>query len=101
MAANPDALSPSLTAAVVDADRRNVRDARADSVFQWTVAAAGMFVLCALAGAALSMLWGGRQAFATFGFGFLTSTDWNAVNHQFGALVPIYGTLVTALIAMI
>jgi len=101
MAANPDALSPSLTAAVVDADRRNVRDARADSVFQWTVAAAGMFVLCALAGAALSMLWGGRQAFATFGFGFLTSTDWDAVNHQFGALVPIYGTLVTALIAMI
>jgi phosphate transport system permease protein len=81
--------------------RRNVRDARADRTFRGIVAAAGFFVLLALAGAALSMLWGGREAFGTFGLGFLWSTDWDAVNHRFGALVPIYGTLVTALIAML
>ena len=101
MAANSSAITTTITAAIVDADRRNARDARADGAFRWIVTAAGIFVLLALAGAALSMLWGGREAFSTFGLGFLFSTEWDAVNHHFGALVPIYGTLVTALIAMI
>ena len=99
MAATSRAITPTLTAAIVDADRRNARDARADGAFRWLVTAAGIFVLLALAGAALSMLWGGREAFSTFGAGFLFSTEWDAVNHRFGALVPVYGTLVTALIA--
>ena len=47
------------------------------------------------------MLLGGREAFATFGWKFLISTEWDAVGGHFGALVPIYGTLVTALIAMV
>ncbi|MBA8884337.1 phosphate ABC transporter permease subunit PstC [Dokdonella fugitiva] len=101
MAANSSVITPAITAAIVDADRRSARDARADRAFRWIVTAAGIFVLLALAGAALSMLRGGREAFSTFGLGFLFSTEWDAVNHHFGALVPIYGTLVTALIAMI
>jgi len=95
------AIPSTMTVAVGHANRRNTRDARADGCFRWIVAAAGLFVLIALLGAALSMLWGGREAFGTFGFGFLWSTDWDAVNHKFGAMVPIYGTLVTALIAML
>jgi phosphate transport system permease protein len=101
MAANSSAVTASLTNAIVDAGRRDVRDARADGLFRWIVAAAGMLVLAALVGTALSMLWGGREAFDTFGFGFLFSTEWDAVDHKFGALVPIYGTIVTALIAML
>ena len=58
-------------------------------------------MLIALLGAAFSMLWGGREAFGTFGWSFLWSSDWDAVQKKFGALVPIYGTLVTALIAML
>ena len=95
------AILATMTTPLADANRRNVRDARADGTFRWLVTAAGMLVLAALAGAALSMLWGGREAFSTFGFGFLFSTDWDPVNHHFGALVPIYGTLVTASIAML
>ena len=37
---------------------------------------------------------------ATFGFGFLTSPEWNPVTDEFGALVPINGTLVTSGIAL-
>ncbi|MBU6504876.1 MAG: phosphate ABC transporter permease subunit PstC [Betaproteobacteria bacterium] len=37
----------------------------------------------------------------TFGLGFLWSDDWDPVRDQFGALVPIYGTLVSSLIAML
>jgi phosphate transport system permease protein len=78
-----------------------VRDARLDRGFRWLVAAAGIFVLAALVGAALSMLWGGRLAFETFGWKFLTTAEWDVPASNFGALVPIYGTLVTAAIAML
>ena len=82
-------------------DRRERHDQRADRGFRWLVTAAGVFVLVSLAAAALSMLWGGREAFAKFGVGFLWSNEWDAVQQQFGALVPIYGTVVTAVIAMV
>src|SRR5580700_8024693 len=36
-----------------------------------------------------------------FGFGFLTSSMWNPVSGQFGALPFIYGTVVTSAIALI
>jgi phosphate transport system permease protein len=35
-----------------------------------------------------------------FGFGFLTSSEWNPVTGQFGALPFIYGTVVTSVIAL-
>jgi len=87
--------------AVPDVAARALKDAAAERLFKGLFAGAGWFVLVVLIGAALSMLWGGREAFSTFGFGFLTSSDWDPVQHKFGALVPIYGTLVTALIAML
>ncbi|TWI10552.1 phosphate ABC transporter permease subunit PstC [Aerolutibacter ruishenii] len=79
---------------------RDAKDARADRGFRWLVTAAGIFVLVALIAVAFSMLWGGREALQKFGLGFLFSKAWNPVELEFGALVPIYGTIVTALIAM-
>ena len=76
-------------------------DAIADRGFRWLVTGAGILVLAALAAAMLSMAHGGRDAFAKFGFGFLWSDSWDPVGQQFGALVPIYGTVVTAAIAML
>ena len=90
-----------LPAAVIDASRRAERDARADKLFRGLLAAAGIFVLVTLIGIALSMLWGGREALAQFGIGFFFSAEWDPVNQKFGALIPIYGTLVSALIAML
>ncbi len=72
-----------------------------DRVFRLLTASAAWLVLLLLLGAALSMAWGGRLAFQTFGWGFLTSMDWDAVQHKFGALVPIYGTLVSSALAML
>ncbi|MEP6483384.1 MAG: phosphate ABC transporter permease subunit PstC [Rudaea sp.] len=77
------------------------RDAVTDKLFKTIFASAGWLVLILLIGVAASMLWGGRLAFETFGWNFLISSDWDAVQHKFGALVPIYGTIVTALIAML
>src|SRR5688500_11757731 len=83
------------------ASHDDARDQRADRGFRWLVTAAGVFVLVALAAAALSMLWGGRAAFEEFGLSFLWSDVWDPVGQKFGALVSIYGTVVTALIAMV
>ncbi|MBK6436826.1 MAG: phosphate ABC transporter permease subunit PstC [Rhodanobacteraceae bacterium] len=88
-------------ALIAAAERRAIRDARHDLRFRGLVATAGGFVLLALGGAALSMLWGGWETFSTFGLDFVTSSNWDAIDQQFGAWVPIYGTLVTAAIAMI
>lgn len=61
--------------------------------------AAGIVVLFA---AMLVVLWiESRPALEAFGFGFLTSTAWNPVTQQFGAVIAIVGTLVSTLIAMV
>lgn len=36
-----------------------------------------------------------------FGWHFLTSTDWDPVNNQFGALPFIYGTIISSLLALL
>ncbi len=83
------------------ASPRDERDARQDRLFRWILVATVAFVLLALASAALSMLWGGRHALLHQGISFFYSAEWNPVENKYGALAPIYGTLVTALIAMI
>ena len=75
--------------------------ASADRVFHFITASAAWFVLILLGAIALSMAWGGRLAFKTFGWRFITSSEWDAVAGHFGALVPIYGTIVTSAIALI
>src|SRR6202008_2788078 len=44
---------------------------------------------------------GAWPALQTFGFGFLVTEVWNPVTEKFGALAPIYGTLVTSALAML
>ena len=81
--------------------QRDRRDTRNDRVFKTVLTLVAIFVLFSLAGAALSMLWGGRSVLASQGLDFFFSSDWNPVENKYGALVPIYGTVVTAIIAML
>src|SRR3546814_725325 len=80
---------------------RDHKDASNDRLFRYVLVATVVFVLLALAGAALSMLWGGRHALEASGLDFFFTADWNPVENRYGALVPIYGTIVTAMIAMV
>ncbi|WP_374381853.1 phosphate ABC transporter permease subunit PstC [Thermomonas sp.] len=90
-----------MTTLAPPASARDIADARADRRFRWILTATALFVLLTLAGAALSMLWGGRSVLAHEGLDFFLSSDWNPVEDKYGALVPIYGTIVTAVIAML
>lgn len=80
---------------------RDVADARADRGFRWLVTTAGVFVLISLAAAAFSMLWGGREALQKFGLAFFWRDAWDPVLQDFGALVPIFGTIITSIIALL
>ncbi len=42
-----------------------------------------------------------QPAIQQYGLGFITSTEWDPANLQFGALVYIYGSLVSAAIALV
>jgi phosphate transport system permease protein len=77
------------------------KGAGSDRAFELVTAGAALLVLILLLATAASMAWGGRLAFQTFGWEFITSTEWDAVGGHFGALVPIYGTLVTAFLALL
>ncbi len=72
-----------------------------DPAFRVIVAAAAFFVLISLGAAALSMFVGGLPAFRKFGLAFVYTSEWNPVRQEFGALVPIFGTLVTSMLAML
>ncbi len=80
---------------------RAKRDGRFDFIFRALVASAGGFVLLAMLGAMLSMFLGGREAFSTFGWSFFTTENWDVGAGQYGALVPIFGTVMTSLLAIL
>src|SRR6266851_3582794 len=72
-----------------------------DVAFRHLTRAAAVMVLLILSGVILSLVIGAMPALKNFGAGFLVSQRWNPVTENFGALAPIYGTLVTSLIAMV
>ena len=72
----------------------------ADFAFRYLTALFAALVLLILGGVIIALIDGALPALRTFGFGFLTAEAWNPVTETFGALAPIYGTLVTSAIAM-
>jgi phosphate transport system permease protein len=72
-----------------------------DTTFRLLTRAAVLGVLILLSGVILSLVIGSVPAFRAFGLGFVGSEVWNPVTEQFGALAPIYGTLLTSFIAMV
>lgn len=72
-----------------------------DAIFRGLVTGAGIGVLLLLGGIILVMVGGGVKAFQTFGLNFLTSSVWNPVTQHFGALAPVFGTIVTSLIGLV
>jgi phosphate transport system permease protein len=72
-----------------------------DTIFRALTRAAAIGVLVILGGVIISLIDGSLPAFRAFGLNFLVEERWNPVTERFGALAPIYGTLVTSFIAML
>jgi phosphate transport system permease protein len=71
-----------------------------DAVFRVLTRSAALAVLLLLGGVILSLILGALPALRAFGLEFFTTEVWNPVTEKFGALAPVYGTLVTSIIAM-
>ena len=86
-----------------DESRRRAlsRFALGDSLFRGATFGAAVLVLVLLGGVILSLAIGSFPALTKFGAGFLTTQSWNPVTEKFGAIAPIYGTIMTSIIAML
>jgi phosphate transport system permease protein len=82
-------------------DTRLKRQHLMDLAFRNTTRLFAFLVFAILAGIVVSLLIGSLPAIKAFGFKFLVSAEWNPVTDQFGALVPIIGTLSTSIIALL
>lgn len=77
------------------------RQKRLDGAFVWTTKLSALLVLLTLGGIMLSLVFGAIPSIREFGLNFYTSSNWDPVAGQFGALAPIYGTIVTSIIAVV
>lgn len=76
------------------------RQALWDKLFINTTRLFAFLVLISLSGILLSLLIGALPSMQKFGLSFFTSMEWDTVQGHYGALAPIYGTLMTSLIAL-
>ncbi len=72
-----------------------------DILFRNVTRLSAFAVLVLLVAIIVSLIIGSLPSIKAFGFQFLTSAEWNPVTDEFGALVPIVGTLVTSAIALL
>ncbi len=73
-----------------------------DAVFRNLTFLSALSVLLILGGVLISLFIGAWPAFREFGFfGFISSQSWNPVTEKFGALAPIYGTVIASFIALL
>ena len=89
--------TPDLIIRTLTARRAGAGDIR----FRLTTMAAAILVLLIFTGVVASLILGAMPAIKAFGFGFITTEAWSPARDRFGALGPIYGTLVTSAIAML
>src|SRR6201988_2339304 len=72
-----------------------------DVVFRSLTFLFALLVLLILGGVIVALVGGALPALRTFGLSFFVTEIWNPVTKKFGALAPIYGTLVTSAVAML
>ena len=72
-----------------------------DRIFATAATLSGVFVLALLGTIIVLLFIGGLPAFRAFGPHFLVSPDWNPVTERFGALVSVYGTVASAVLALV
>ncbi len=72
-----------------------------DRLFRLSTGFLAFLVLALLAGFAVVLAMESRLSLAKFGLGFFTSSNWDPVSEEFGALPFVYGTVATSAIALL
>jgi phosphate transport system permease protein len=82
-------------------EARRKRQNWLDILFRSVTRLSAFAVLALLVAIIASLIIGSQLAIKAFGINFLFGTQWDPVAEQFGALIPILGTLATAGIALL
>ncbi|MFZ1548276.1 MAG: phosphate ABC transporter permease subunit PstC [Candidatus Nitrotoga sp.] len=72
-----------------------------DILFRNITRLSAFAVLLLLVAIIVSLIIGSIPSMKAFGFSFLTSAEWDPVTNEYGAFVPIVGTLTTSAIALL
>jgi len=72
-----------------------------DFIFHKSTLFFALSVLIALVGIIISLIINAWPALSEFGLGFFFTIEWDIINGQFGGLIAVFGTVVTALIALL
>jgi phosphate transport system permease protein len=77
--------------------RRPASDRLVDGGFRNLTIVLASFVAITLLAIFITVFQGAREAMQTFGLTFITTSNWNPVDNEYGAFTAIYGTLVSAI----
>ncbi|HSB37786.1 MAG TPA: phosphate ABC transporter permease subunit PstC [Gaiellaceae bacterium] len=83
------------------AGTRRLRDRLGDRLLFLLTLLAALAAVAIMVAIAYKVLRGAHLSFSAFGFGFLSSTTWDATNGVFGAATLLFGTAVTSAIALL
>ncbi|HEY2317266.1 MAG TPA: phosphate ABC transporter permease subunit PstC [Solirubrobacteraceae bacterium] len=83
------------------ADRRATERSRGDQILRALCIGAGLLAAAVLVEIAYQIISGAAPAISKFGLGFLWHSEWAPNLNEFGAGVPLYGTAVTSVLAML
>ena len=72
-----------------------------DRIYKWAITFFAICIPALLILIAIEITVAAWPALSRFGFGFLTSSEWNPVTGVYGAAPAIFGTLVTSAIALV
>ena len=84
-----------------DLHAKLAKQKRLDWLFVNATRVFAFVVLLLLGGIMVSLFIGALPSIKAFGLGFYTTSDWDTGTDTYGALAPIYGTLVTSIIAIL
>jgi phosphate transport system permease protein len=93
--------SPGGTGAPTAAATVRRRRSPGDRVFGALTLFFALVVLLSVFGVLAALLQGALPALKAFGARFLVHKEWNPVTNEFGALAPVYGTIMTSVIALL
>lgn len=100
-AAAPPAAAPSAAPDDSSFGERIVGTAVGDRIYVAIITGFAVCVPLLLLLVLLEVALAGWPALSQFGFGFLTSSEWDPVRGNFGAAAAIFGTLVTSILALV
>jgi len=95
--------TPQVDSGLLDQRRLQVvrRQRIQDFIFHKVTFSFSMIVLVALVGILVSLAVVAWPALQTFGLPFIWTVEWDIINDEYGAAIAIYGTVMSALIALL